>query len=376
MNSTSISKLSPRLIARSEPAVITDRQILPATNLRFALAGICLGLALVLLPFPGVSQTAIEPRTNLYGIFDVPADCRAFNAIDALGVGWVRQQWQMGDPRSMRKLDVLVRSLPMLITRGAGLWLTIYHRDRSNADESGTVGYARAGRGGFPPVDMSLYQARLEEAVRSLTGAIQGTGTSPGKWLVIQINNEVVPRDVGGQDRASRFWHGTSDQYLAILGAAYEAVKRADPNVPVAVGGISSAAMELILDGEQRVAHWYDHLLREGSFDWADTHLRHRIDDIPAKVAWVQARWNGPIAATEVAGPDPRVEPYSERGQAEDLTARMTIARDSGIDRLFWAGLAENPHVAEIYRKEGLIERGTWRSKAAFSAYMQLIGRR
>ncbi len=271
---------------------------------------------------------------------------------------------------------MLVRNLPMLITRGAGLWLTVYHRDRSNADERGTVGYARAGRGRFPPVDMSLYQARLKEAVRSLTGAIQGTGTSPGKWLVIQINNEVIPRDVGGKDRASRFWHGTSDQYLAILVAAYEAVKRADPNVPVAVGGISSAAMGLILDGEQRVAHWYDRLLREGSFDWADIHLRHRIDDIPAKVAWVQARWNGPIAATEVAGPDPRVEPYSERGQAEDLTARMTIARDSGIDRLLWAGLAENPHVAEIYRKEGLIERGTWRSKAAFSAYMQLIGRR
>lgn len=376
MNSTSISKLCPRLIARNKPVVIADRQILPVANARFALAGICLALALALLPFPGVSKTVTEPRTNLYGIFDVPADRRAFAAIDALGVGWVRQQWQMGDPRSARKLDVLVRSLPMLIGRGVGLWLTIYHRDRSNADERGTVGYARAGRGGFPPMDMSLYQARLEEAIRSLTGAIRGAGASPGGWLVIQINNEVVPRDIGGKDRASRFWHGTSDQYLAILSAAYEAVKRADPDVPVAVGGISSAAMELILNGEQRVAHWYDRLLREGRFDWADIHLRHRIDDIPAKVNWVRARWPGPLAATEVAGPDPRVAPYSESGQAQDLMARMAAARDAGVERLFWAGLAENPSVAQIYRKEGLIERSTWRRKLAFESYARLIRQR
>ena len=288
----------------------------------------------------------------------------------------MRQQWQMGDDRSERKLRVLVDSLPKLVSRGIGLWLTVYHRDRANLDERGTIGVANARRGGFPPKDPLLYQERLGQALRRLVDAIRSTGASPGRWLVVQINNEVMPRDVAGRDRASRFWHGTSDQYLDLLATAYDAVKRIDPDVPLAAGGISSAAMEFVLKGEQRVARWYDRLLREGRFDWVDIHLRHRINDIPAKVTWVRSRWGGPIAATEVAGPDPRVASYSESGQAEDIVARMSMARDNGVDRLFWAGLAENPHVAPVYQKEGLIERGTWRRKAAFDAYARLIRQR
>ena len=333
-------------------------------------------LAIALTSNSGHAETPVQPRSNLYGIFDVPADRRAFSALNQLGVGWVRQQWQMGDDRSARKLNILVESLPKLVRRGIGLWLTVYHRDRDNLDDHGTIGIANARRGGFPPKDPSLYQERLGEALRRLVDAIRSTSASPGHWLVVQINNEVMPRDVAGRDRASRFWHGTSDQYLDLLATAYDAVKRIDPYVPVAVGGISSAAMEFVLNGEQRVVHWYDRLLTEGQFDWADIHLRHRIGDIPAKVAWVQSRWNGPIAATEVAGPDPRVTSYSESGQADDIIARMNSARDSGVDRLFWAGLAENPNVAPVYQKEGLIERGTWRRKAAFDAYARLIRQR
>ena len=216
----------------------------------------------------------------------------------------MRQQWQMGDDRSERKLRVLVDSLPKLVSRGIGLWLTVYHRDRANLDERGTIGVANARRGGFPPKDPLLYQERLGQALRRLVDAIRSTGASPGRWLVVQINNEVMPRDVAGRDRASRFWHGTSDQYLDLLATAYDAVKRIDPDVPLAAGGISSAAMEFVLKGEQRVARWYDRLLREGRFDWVDIHLRHRINDIPAKVTWVRSRWGGPIAATEVAARD------------------------------------------------------------------------
>ena len=337
------------------------------------LVAVLLAVATLLVPSRGAAQTPSEPRSDIYGIFDVPADRRAFAALDQLGVGWVRQQWQMGDDRSERKLKVLAQSLPKLVRRGIGLWLTVYHRDRTNLDERGTVGITNARRGGFPPRDPSRYQERLGDALGRLVDAIRSTGASPGRWLVVQINNEVMPRDVAGQDRASRFWHGTSDQYLELLSAAYDAVKRIDPDVPLAAGGISSAAMEFILKGELRVARWYDRLLREGRFDWADIHLRHRIKDIPEKVAWVRSRWGGSIAATEVAGPDPRVASYSESGQAEDIVARMSMARESGVNRLFWAGLAENPHVAPVYRKEGLIERSTWRRKAAFDAYARLI---
>ena len=349
-----------------------------ATPLRWllSLAAILMVLAITITPPSGKAETPSEPRSSLYGIFVVPADRRAFAALDQLGVGWVRQQWQMGDDRSERKLRVLVKTLPKLVKRGIGLWLSVYHRDRNNLNDRGTIGFANARRGGFPPMDPSLYQDRLGEAVRRLVDAIRSAGASPGRWLVIQINNEVVPRDVAGKDRASRFWHGTFGQYLDMLATAYDAVKRIDPDVPLAAGGISSTAMEPVLQGEHRIARWYDRLLGEGRFDWADIHLRHRIGDIPAKVAWVRTRWGGPLAATEVAGPDARVAKYSESGQAEDIVARMNTARNNGVDRLFWAGLAENPHVAPLYQKEGLIERGSWRRKAAFDAYARLIRQR
>jgi len=53
----------------------------------------------------------------------------------------------------------------------------------------------------------------------------------------------------------------------------------------------------------------------------------------------------------------------------------MKTARRRGVDRLFWASLVENPAVSWIFQHKGLIERDTWRHKAAFDAYRDLIAR-
>lgn len=330
-------------------------------------AVLIVGLALAAVP-----AAADAPRSAVYGVFDVPSDRRSFAALDDLGVGWVRAQWRMGEPSAERRFERLRDNLGALVRGGIGLWLTVYHRDPENVREDGTVGFGRATRGGFPPADTRRYRKTLERAVAELASAVWAVGRTPGDWLVIQIGNEVVPRDVVPPDRPVRFWHGTGDEYLAMLALAYAAVK-AVGDIPVAAAGISSAALEATLEGRAAVADWNARLLADGRFDWADVHLRHAIADIPAKVRWVRRYWDGPLAATEVAGPDPRTEPYAEAAQATDLVRRLRAGVDSGVDRLFWASLAENPAVAPVHRREGLIERGTWRRKPAFDAYRRLI---
>lgn len=334
-------------------------------------ASVCLALA-AFHAAPIYAQDA--PRSSVYGVFSVPNDRRSLAELDALGVGWIRQQFRLGEPSRQRRQQRFVQQiLPRLLKRGIGLWVTFYHRDPNNIDERGTVGFRQASRGGFPPADDVRFQALVREAVGQFASVVTQAGRSPGKWLVFQFGNEVLPRDVRPPDRPIRFWHGTADQYLAMLSMAYAAVKQIDPEIPVAAGGISSAAMEVIQSGNRAVAAWNDRLLRQGKFDIAAVHLRHRLADVPAKVNWVKARWSGPLAATEIAGPDPRVTEYSETAQAEDLRARLSLARGHGVDIVFWAGLADSKFVRPVHQNEGLIEPDAWRRKPAFDAYRQLI---
>lgn len=251
---------------------------------------------------PAAATGAGGPRSDRFGIFDVSSDRRT---LDRLGVGWVRVQWQMGDVKGGRRIDRFAAMAGILAERGIGLWLTVYHRDPTNILDAGTVGYANATRGGFPPRDGAVYQERLKRGVGRIADALLMAGRDPGRWLVVQIGNEVLPRDVYPPDRKVRFWHGTAEQYLWTLSLGYAAVKAVDPSIPVAAAGISSAALEAIGRDQRRIAAWNERLLTRGRFDWADVHLRHAIADIPAKMRWLRRFWSGPIAATEMAGPDP-----------------------------------------------------------------------
>ncbi len=307
----------------------------------------------------------LRPLPDQFGIFHVPAHRRSLRALHELGVGWIRLQLQMGE---RQKKHVL-----MPLKTGHGLWLTLYHRDRSNVNEAGTIGFRRSKRGGFPPANSRQYQTLIQETIAPLVTYLREHGKNPGEWLIIQIGNEVVPTDVA-PDKPKRFWHGTGDQYLKTLALAYEAVKAVDSTIPVGAAGFSSAMMELVLSGKPPVINWCERLLQEGRFDWADVHLRHAVDTIPTKVAWIRARWDGPLASTEFAGPDERTGiVYTEDGQAEELVIRMQEAFDAGVNRIFWAGLVENDFSGPIHAHEGLLAKITWRRKPAFDAYRQFI---
>lgn len=348
--------------------------------------GLLLTLALLGLPFVGVigcgpnlaSATFAQPVNahNPYGIFSVPNDPRTGPALSDLGVSWVRLQSQIGqeqpkdDPRIQHVLDA-----------GYGLWLTLHYRDRSNVKD--VARFDATTRGGFPPADPARFQSQVQEALEPLVEQLQEQGKNPGAWLIVQFSNEVAPEDILPPSPI-RFWHGSSDAYLQTLGWVYDAVKALDPEIPVAAGGISSGTLELILDHAAdpaavdpragQIVDWNERLLREGRFDWADVHLYHTVGRIPEKVAWVKARWRGPLAATEMGGPDEQTGAiYTEAAQAADLPTRLQTALDAGVDRVFWSFLQDRDIPGDrLAQTLGLIDRN-WQRKPAFFAYRDLI---
>jgi hypothetical protein len=125
--------------------------------------------------------------------------------------------------------------------------------------------------------------------------------------------------------------------------------------------------------GTEPLAKWHERMLRDGRMDWADVHLYDHIDTIPARVNWIRGLWRGPLAATEIGGPDERTGVrYSEELHAQDLIQRLRTALKSGVDRVFWAHLDENPHADARFQPMGLVTR-QWRKKPAFEAYKRLI---
>lgn len=305
-----------------------------------------------------------------FGVFDLPNDTRAFDELDHLGVEWVRLQFRVGeaDPAAFTQRS------SQLFSRGYGLWLTLYQRNPTNSFQPTDVTpLPSTTRGSYPALNPADYQAAVAELVQTLRQQMITHDLTPGERLVIQICNEVRPKELGG-DNPFRFWHGSSNEYLAALTQTREAVQSVDQTIPTAAGGISSAVMEGILEGEEDIAAWNDLMLRSGQFDWADIHVRHRLETVAARVQWVRERWDGPLAATEFAGPDPRTGAIcTEATQAEDLPLRMEATLQAGVDRVFWASLVENPSVEEVFFKEGLLELDTWRRKPVFTAYRDFI---
>ncbi|MFQ5676573.1 MAG: FlgD immunoglobulin-like domain containing protein [bacterium] len=108
--------------------------------------------------------------------------------------------------------------------------------------------------------------------------------------------------------------------------------------------------------------------------DWADIHLYHRLESIPDKVAWVRARWHGPLAATEFGGPDTSTGiPYTEARHAQELPQRFDLGLQAGLDRIFWSFLRdmdiEGDHLAQTLGLMAL----DWRKKPAYNVYRDLI---
>lgn len=301
-----------------------------------------------------------RPSTDRWGAVGEGKDPRVFDALSDLGVGWVRiAEYRLGEHH---------HDLARVTRAGFGLWLTLSHRDAENVADPRAI--ERTRRGGVPPRDGERFQELVRATVEPVVRDLLARGKEPSAWLVVQVENEVLPTDVLPPDRPQRFWHGTGAEYLSTLALAYDAVKSIDWSIPVAAAGLSSEMLaELVAGRHAPLTTWGERLLQEGRADWMDVHLYHRPDEIAAKVAWVRERWSGPIAGTEVGGPDPDSgSTCTDDAQAADLDARLRATRDAGVDRLFWSPLYAGGQMEDRFRPMGLITTDG-RRRPAFERY-------
>lgn len=110
-------------------------------------------------------------------------------------------------------------------------------------------------------------------------------------------------------------WAGTPEEYLKLLKTFHRAVKEADPNAKIIIGGHSG----VFKNNSPGKSLFFDYLLKEAKdyFDIFDIHLYSDAYDIPYRVEWFRKRmekygYSKPIVSTEYGGPLPEQFPEFE----------------------------------------------------------------
>lgn len=337
----------------------------------------------------GEAISTSDSRYDRFGVVGRTAGDRATKLLDELAVGWVRipVNWSEVEPRAgshnWQQVTAAVASQTRTRPRMHVMVTLRAKSPRAARSASGKD----SSKATVPPRDLDAYYDFVYGMAR------RGAGTV-ACW---QIENEME-----GQS----WWQGSSRDYLDLLKTAHRAVRAADPSAQIALGGFTSqsstiaafasrgASQEEIareigfgkgradpqaVSRLRRNQEFMDDVLAHGGpyFDVADLHLYHRYQTIPMRVEWLRSKmreygYQKPIWATEVGGPDPLMEPYSESVQAQEVIKRVALSLASGVEKVFWLGLTEMPDQGERFHHMGLTTVGG-RRKPAFRAYQLTV---
>ena len=329
------------------------------------------------------------PPARRFGVHvgGVPEAGQVVRALQQLDSSWAR----VND-----HLDGHSPDLTAYLRSGIDLVVTFNNADPQNSDS--TYGSpSRFPGAGFPFRSRERYQTRVREALAPALPFLRR-----GRQVWAQCENEIMDAKLNPR---SRFWRGTLDQYAAQLEAFAAAVHAVDPSIPVVLTSVASRTLDALIEpsnpGHADATRFVTRLLSSPRYDAVDLHFYGCVEDIPAKVAWVQShlpagrRW----ISTENGGPDDRCRttPHAyaddpsrfEQAQARQVPARLAACADRGGAVCLWfslfdlrgeetafahlglvdiAGAARGPA-----RGRGSIGRGDARRKAAFDSFREFV---
>jgi hypothetical protein len=220
-----------------------------------------------------------------YGLFGPPDDF--VKPARELGAGLLRVYvyWAQVEPERGRYVwDTVDALLGQLIGGNAEVWLTVCSSSRWGTRVPTDF------QPQSPPTDLEAYQTFVEHLVRRCAGRVR----------YFQCNNE--PSNTG------LLWAGTAEEYITTLTAFQLAVRRADPDALVVLGGCGYDVFSSPERSEPR--QFFDHLVATGRdlFDVFSVHLYGEPTRVPEYVATARdlMRRHGyekPVVAGEHGGP-------------------------------------------------------------------------
>ncbi|MFL6102745.1 MAG: hypothetical protein ACJ74K_05275 [Actinomycetes bacterium] len=242
-----------------------------------------------------------------YGLFGKPD--RFLPQLRELGAGLVRVYfyWSQVEPEPDRWSFDAVDTFLDQLDGSEEVWVTVC---------SSSPWATRQATDFLPPSpakDLEAYRRFVDRLVRHCAGRVR-------YW---QCDNE--PSNVG------LLWAGTAAEYVAQLKVMYQAVKDADPDALVVLGGAPFGLPESPPDSPDR--QFFDVLLADGrdAFDLFDLHLYGEASRIPADIETARGLmravgYEKPLVAGEYNAPWPNLYP--------EAAAAMQAAMASLYERM------------------------------------------
>jgi hypothetical protein len=242
-----------------------------------------------------------------YGLFGKPD--RFLPQLRGLGAGLVRVYlyWSQVEPEPDRWSFDAVDAFLDQLDGSEEVWVTVCSSSRWATRQATDF---------LPPSpakDLEAYRRFVDRLVRHCAGRVR-------YW---QCDNE--PSNVG------LLWAGTAAEYVAQLKVMYQAVKDADPDALVVLGGAPFGLPESPPDSPDR--QFFDVLLADGrdAFDLFDLHLYGEASRIPADIETARGLmravgYEKPLVAGEYNAPWPNLYP--------EAVAAMQAAMASLYERM------------------------------------------
>ncbi|MFL6186299.1 MAG: hypothetical protein ACJ742_02325 [Actinomycetes bacterium] len=242
-----------------------------------------------------------------YGLFGKPD--RFLPQLRELGAGLVRVYfyWSQVEPEPDRWSFDAVDTFLDQLDGSEEVWVTVCSSSRWATRQATDF---------LPPSpakDLEAYRRFVDRLVRHCAGRVR-------YW---QCDNE--PSNVG------LLWAGTAAEYVAQLKVMYQAVKDADPDALVVLGGAPFGLPESPPDSPDR--QFFDVLLADGrdAFDLFDLHLYGEASRIPADIETARGLmravgYEKPLVAGEYNAPWPNLYP--------EAAAAMQAAMASLYERM------------------------------------------
>ena len=297
----------------------------------------------------------LEKKTGRFGVLagsTLPP--QAVDYVIDLGCGWVRMN---------NSLTGVSPNMKQYLDAGVNVVITFGNHDPVNCKTNyGLPSHWPSA--GFPFISKQSYQDSVSNA---LMPVLPYLAANRDVW--VQCENEITDASLNTN---SKYWRGTTSQYIDQLAAFHEVVKTINPSIPVVLSSFPSETMDTLLNPSDTnysyVSNRVSMMLTQGQYDAVDLHFYGDVRDIPSKIQVITNMMpSGKIwISTENGGPDYRCtntpvhwdqnSNLFEQVQSIQVSNRLRACADNGGAICLWFSLFDLTNSGDVFCHLGLLD--------------------